>query len=1710
MPNKSFLEKLRSQNDIMMTHHEANQEQNPQNAVQDSVVKIGEESRSMIERFWSDDLNLNDELMDSAKRFHVDVNLKKTEDQYASEKELVQKNLKDLSELDSSRTNKSRTGHMEKASAAYKIAAQKRASMSKNKSEGKTYSAVLDAEAAIKQIIQGEKEIVKATGTKNQSETYELSRLEVKECSMLFNLYTSALTQAAREGNLTPEDEEKLQLKISQIQAEMAEKSMQFETLLAYRDAKINLLTDEARVMSSEQIKKYMDAYGIADKALVQSLTGLLDKYHGLDPKYREERMEALSKVMLHLETQTGQHMNDRKEMQTLITLLRSQILFLQNKKKTTLEQDMDSYEEITNEELLETAEEHKKYLTDEDIKDVYGYYRGKRINETHGYFMTGEGWQLNAYLKDKEAYKNDRWNQIKERDLDPMKADPDYTEEEVREYEQTKMRQQEKHIEGKEKTIAALDKCLEHGKMKGKKKLRRIVDKAFLTDKLNIDLNDINGQAKSQEEIVSEANKHYGTIISNHQYTSTSNKLDERFLEPSRIMLTMLCEDGQKCFYSENFEEGEILLPKGVRYVLVGAKNHEANGTTLPVTSAKFSEDGKNVTFDDKTTDFRGIELIVKVIKEDKVAQKSSVQKDDMKDIHISLNQKSRERAQTLLNENSKKDSKEMVAVKNNVRAVEDYLKQNIPQKDKVVDHLRNGLKLYSNAIAACDKYLKEKNPYTDSGTERYNLVDHQKRILVREKDVFLYGLQAIKLNFANAPQKTSDVINIGRDTERRIKHISPESMEDYTINSIDEGLEYLNNTASEGEEKLEAVKMSVKLQKTIESEISIKYNRVVFKMARDRAEKASKDLGLDGSTPFYCIKDENFDRLQIANKKLSNAKKMGTNNGVIGQKVYGEILKCLKVVDSYQYMISLMNSEDQNLAAEITSTKEKYQKVIDRATKNLSKYETILNKASYGVRLSEAEAGSLNISKATIDEYQKKADVLRVEAGIKELEFFGNEYKDELTEEERQLEIAKEGSELNIKENQAKSLESVINNQRSFKLSKFRAAAIKGQISMKEEEARSLSEFLEDNEDANAELLKNYSGDEEKRDTVLAKIFDDFINTDFKALKFNTVEEGINKAETLERLTNRLGAMQKLFMSNPMFMQRMLEKRATENSRKFPEAEREAKIKEYIADAKEFYKDKMREANKACVTYRLLRNVITDPYYRSHRASEISRVFDGEYTHEQKSLTLKLNMLAQAMGTAYNYLPNDEFIHDQEKYQGKLYFPAKVIQDKAGGEYHKNDLSVKGTKHAKIFEDLKKNDIERFSKLFRVEYQIEGDTDKCTEHVGRSVGVIANLPAIQDMEPEALKTMLMNMSETAKSQVEGQPPSEEEIEAAKNKNLEGLKQYKEVIKKHMRYMKKKYGAGYHLTDPRVLAAHMPEVQRDFCFLTDTYAMLVYMYKKPGVMDLNDPEENKLMSELMYYNFIGSAYMFAYRGLENMNESEDEEDNPQNKSYANVMKTLSCFLLLNLGSFAPEGEMKLGSFDPENGMKMMDEFEKPSQDVLWNELENGAQGPEMMEGDEAELQQMRKEKADWNVETGLKQLDDLTAAKGVRENADRLNLRDNHNLNLYKEKLRESEAANDQNKIKEYRNEINRLEKDIEERTKSITGLDKNVEDAQKKYDDAVAKFREKYGHEPTDDDIFRDIKDYSNYRKIFSEIEEPQKDVILTTEQLAEKFAS
>lgn len=1693
MSDQSYIQKLRSEQGLMTQRLDLEDQLQGVNRMNDPVSLIARESMTQLERFWTGDRSVSLDLMDSAKRFHVDVDLKKVQDPYASQKESVQKNLAELAKLDSSRTNKSRTKHMEKASNAYKNAALKRERMAANKASGKMYEAVADASESINQIIEGEIELVKASGTKNQSEAYELARLEVKRHTMLLNLYMSAL----REGNISPSDEMKLSAKISSAEAALAESSDRFRVLEAVKKSGIRSLENGESIMTSAQVNRYMEFYGVKDRNLTLALGKLLDGYHKKTDT--EAKRKALLPILKHLETEAGQHLNDRTEMQTLLRVLKGQIFTIQERERNPLLADLDQYKELSNDDLMEMAAENKQHLSKEEIDSIYGKYKGKRISETRGYIGTVNGMALNRFIGDREGFMKEENRQIEVgiEDFKEAYSEEGYTEEQLQSYRAELNEMLDEKIRNNQKTVESLDRAATKGRLKGKRKLTRVTSPDFLEYGLGMKLTDDKGRAFSQQECVDQINKRFGMVFQNNRYTSTGNGVNQNFVRPQapdQIMLTMLCEDGQKCFITENFEEGEVIFPRGMRYVIVGAKGHEGKGTRLKLTGADYSDDGKKVTFRNDQTDFNGIEIIVKVVKDsEEITKDKEAHIESMREIHDRLNRNGRRDAKTFLDDNSREDRADMDEIKNKVRSVESRLSKQGPASVQDAQKLCTDLVTdYEKAVKACSDYLtKKKNAGVTSG-KRVDQIKLRHDELKRERDLVRITYFAYKENvLSTLPAAASGLLDLGRQWELRTKEYDRAELENRVLGSVENDVKILDRFTRDQEDKPGQLRMSDELKNFIkENQINTIPVIMKFYDAEKRAKTASKKAGLDPNIMKYCFEESSIEKLTGARKLLSDYERSGGRFKGLAQLAFENYQSCIKASETVSLLSSVLDGKKSEELEDEMDSLEAQCGMIALSSMEASKTALgILEKITHNVRLTEYDISALGSNEDSVAAYQENADNLfyvTSNAPLDHLNAFADTSTVKLTEEERQQEILREGSELYKKEAEARELERVQKNEKDIQTGRMKDVLKKGGYSMTLSAAQCLSCFMTEDKTENEKTVRDYLEGGQARDLLLEKFYESFLNTDYDRYSFRSVKEGLSNAAALEKLASQYGAIQNLIRENPGFLDRIAERRAAEQPDNVPEGAQVKSPEVLKKEVNAAYVKKCRAANEVLCRYRMMKIVVTDPYYRSHMTTEISKAFNADESPAQRNLAVKLNVLSRMMSSA-DYDPKETFERDKEELQNKLPFAAFMLTRCTKGEYGKNSIPYVGTQNEEVFEKfLKTKDAPRL--YGDNAYKIAGDKQGSSEAIGRSIGVIASMAAIQNMDPKKLEQMLHKLSKTPAVENEGEEPSQEAVEEARRQNIEGLIEYKEVLKAQLRYMKKKYGAGYIMADPRVLAAHTDEIKRDYCFLTDSMYLMNYMKTIPGVMDNDDPEDRTLLIDMDYYGFIGSSYMFA-----NRSSSNQQGERP----YRNFMKIVAANLYLNIGGFAPE-----------IGMLFMDRLEEEQGDILWNEKKDLKEAPGLVEGSSEDVENFEKAEKEEQIESGAIAFEEMEKARAAYEYLDQKIQTNLKRIDFYTRQLQEAEEQGDQEKIRNYREYISQYQDENVDAESSKPEKLKEYQDKQKAYDEVVKAYEKKYGHKPEQAGVVSLPPDKSDYKKIFSKLEKAGQSAALSSDELIKKL--
>lgn len=274
----------------------------------------------------------------------------------------------------------------------------------------------------------------------------------------------------------------------------------------------------------------------------------------------------------------------------------------------------------------------------------------------------------------------------------------------------------------------------------------------------------------------------------------------------------------------------------------------------------------------------------------------------------------------------------------------------------------------------------------------------------------------------------------------------------------------------------------------------------------------------------------------------------------------------------------------------------------------------------------------------------------------------------------------------------------------------------------------------------------------------------------------------------------------------------------------------------------------------------YLIQKKVMTNDLYKTHYNSEITYKCRLEDTLEQRNLSL---LLLQA-----EYMRNrEEFIEDNtgrrwlagyneeiEPADEELEERARNLISQTSGalEYGKNNAGIEDSRHADYFREHNAEEDNMFRRMKREHYHVVGESGEMRESFVRHFANIPRLKAVQHMPREQLAQMMEDMTRTP---VHMSDP--EEVEACRRANLDGMRTYKELLKKQMNYLKRKYGNGYVLLSPEELLKYEADFENDFTNMQGMSFFVEYIKRLPGMFDKDDPEDQELDQWLDYYQTI-------------------------------------------------------------------------------------------------------------------------------------------------------------------------------------------------------------------------------------------------------------
>ncbi len=468
----SELHKLKRQNTIMTTE-KAVPEFRGENAMdiearealyQSEAGNIEQEAAEAFQNFWGLDSEEGySQLRATSKRYEIETDNGQWETEREDKAKVISE-LASMAQMSNTRTEKSRKKHVKKAGKAYKKAAKSFRKLG-NKGENGSIGYISNAEDSIEQMIEGEIELVKAEGLKDNSEKYRLSRLELKKISMLENLYRKALENQ----NLSQKNRRKLNRKLQDLTMEKNRKKTQFLPVLVdqaidWRTA--DTFTDNL-VMNGEQFEKFVKKLNDGNIPKdVKELQMLLNAYHknqelvGQDNEHSDvvslNSMKIVTDKCMTLKVTYRRNANIRRALDVIYTQCQRQTEYLKDriyKEGKKIEKNSEDREEgdyVADDEFAQyKVMSNKDYILevkknpfnksyDHDIKNEEGEIKdreeydsydsktslyGKRmkysdevfgdqnfapqlvnVNSEYGYIATANGAIINKYVRDKKA----------------------------------------------------------------------------------------------------------------------------------------------------------------------------------------------------------------------------------------------------------------------------------------------------------------------------------------------------------------------------------------------------------------------------------------------------------------------------------------------------------------------------------------------------------------------------------------------------------------------------------------------------------------------------------------------------------------------------------------------------------------------------------------------------------------------------------------------------------------------------------------------------------------------------------------------------------------------------------------------------------------------------------------------------------------------------------------------------------------------------------------------------------------------------------------------------------------------------------------------------------------------------------------------------------------------------------------------------------
>ena len=458
-----------------------------------------------------------------------------------------------------------------------------------------------------------------------------------------------------------------------------------------------------------------------------------------------------------------------------------------------------------------------------------------------------------------------------------------------------------------------------------------------------------------------------------------------------------------------------------------------------------------------------------------------------------------------------------------------------------------------------------------------------------------------------------------------------------------------------------------------------------------------------------------------------------------------------------------------------------------------------------------------------------------------------FGSKYKEQkISANKRAKKALDPQNVLHKKEQTARLFESVKAGETDRQIALLEAASAGLSLDLKEEDAIALTKVMNGTLAHDQALLQDYAGTSAQKEKAVTQILEDFLRLDLSAYDLSDEDAIARGADSLEALNSRLEGMALIEVKNKAFFDSLPRK------------------------LKDSYLTQKQNAMQVVSYYRITKMIATDPYYRSHFNSEISRQYDPDATPAQMRLTRllwKQTALAthNQNGVKWRDPAGGCVVTDSEEVSAnsQKYIDGFARIGGGNSEFKKAYPYTDQTDpHFAFFQGLAQSHPDLYDKIYSgTSPAIAGTDITMGEGICRTTPrALEGFKGIRSMTQQQIITMLENIYEVPAGNATAQ-----DVAAVKSRNIAGLKEYKRLLAQHAFYLEKKYPDLYENAGFNEIMKRKEEIRDDLCSAQIMVSFTRMMQKVPELYDPENEQDREIVRIAEYISGVCWSKCFSH-----------------------------------------------------------------------------------------------------------------------------------------------------------------------------------------------------------------------------------------------------